>query len=155
MHVELYRHPCTVISSKRLRESGQFSTSIATFFPIFHAYRSQNTGNSTTTLPSIIDSPLATRFFTSRFFSRKRNAWHVCTNSVTSLFRSRWSIENRLTWRRIPSICENSRREYIQPRTRPSSCSSLSSTGSLLERPWASTSTTLDVKNEPCKNRRV
>lgn len=87
MHVELYRHPCTVTWNKRLRESGQFSTSIATFFPIFHAYRSQNTVQFDDYLT--FNHRLATRdpIFHFKIFLEQKETRD--TNSVTSLFRSK------------------------------------------------------------------
>lgn len=101
--------------------------------------------NSTTTLPSIIDWPLATRFFTSRFFSSKKKRV-TRTRSLLSFdrksFNGKEDIREFAT--RIYSTAVHDRLPVLHFLLR----------GPFV-RPWASTSTTLDVKNEPCKNRRV
>lgn len=95
--VEVYRHPCTVTLKKRLRESGQFSTPIATFFsPDIPRYRSHNTGNSTTRLTSNRD-----RFFIPKIFQGKERfsrsqAWSHFSSfliEISSMGRKvRWTI---------------------------------------------------------------
>lgn len=91
--VEVYRHPCTVTLKKRLRESGQFSTPIATFFsPDIPRYRSHNTGNSTTRLTSNRDP-----IFYSQDFPRKRTFFSV-TSLVSSFLIEISSMGRKIRW---------------------------------------------------------
>lgn len=127
--VEVYRHPCTVTLKKRLRESGQFSTPIATFFsPDIPRYRSHNTGNSTTRLTSNRDP-----IFYSQDFPRKRTFFSITSLVSLLLFSDRNFVDGKED--SLDDLLYATR--YRIARTRMFF--------TFLRWPWTSTSTTLDV----------
>lgn len=127
--VQVYRHPCTVTLKKRLRESGQFSTPIATFFPpIFHAI-----GHTTLAIRPLALPRIATRFFIQQDFPRKRTFFSVTSLVSLLLFSDRNFVDGKED--SLDDLLYATR--YRIARTRMFF--------TFLRWPWTSTSTTLDV----------